>query len=223
MNKYEEKYFTDIIKNSTNYADVCRKLNIGTTKGNRDTVKKYIKLYNLCTKHFIKPKSGGNIKKMDLKVALVINSPYRQTSNLKIRLYKEGLKERECEMCGQGEEWKGKKMSLILDHINGVNDDNRIENLRIVCPNCNATLPTHGGKNKKLNKIKKNKRGDDNLTDAMRNAYIKQRKVDRPTKNVLISDIKENGYSKTGLKYGVTDNAIRKWVKYYGIDPKNIK
>jgi hypothetical protein len=47
-------------------------------------------------------------------------------------------------MC-QGEEWVGKKMSLILDHINGVNNDNRIEN-RIVCPNCNATLDTHCGK-----------------------------------------------------------------------------
>jgi hypothetical protein len=44
----------------------------------------------------------------------------------------------------------GKKMSLILDHINGVYNDNRIENLRIVCPNCNATLPTHCGKNMNL-------------------------------------------------------------------------
>lgn len=51
--------------------------------------------------------------------------------------------------CGQGEEWMGKKMSLILDHINGVHDDNRIQNLRIVCPNCNATLDTHCGKNVK--------------------------------------------------------------------------
>ena len=71
---------------------------------------------------------------------------------LKKRLYIEGLKKRECELCGQGEEWKGKKMSLILDHINGVHDDNRLINLRIVCPNCNATLETHAGKNKnKLN------------------------------------------------------------------------
>lgn len=52
-------------------------------------------------------------------------------------------------MCGQGEEWNGKKMSLILDHINGVHNDNRLENLRIVCPNCNATLDTHCGKNNK--------------------------------------------------------------------------
>lgn len=50
-------------------------------------------------------------------------------------------------MCGQGEEWNGKKISLILDHINGDRKNNLIENLQILCPNCNATLDTHCGKN----------------------------------------------------------------------------
>src|ERR671918_632900 len=46
-----------------------------------------------------------------------------------------------------GELWRGRRMGLILDHINGVRDDNRLENLRIVCPNCAATLDTHCGRN----------------------------------------------------------------------------
>ena len=65
--------------------------------------------------------------------------------------YKEGIKKRKCELCGQGEEWNGKHMSLILDHINGNPNDNRLENLQIVCPNCNATLPTHCRGHKKNN------------------------------------------------------------------------
>ena len=66
---------------------------------------------------------------------------------LKRRLYKAGVKRRACELCGQGELWRGREMALILDHANGVATDNRLENLRIVCPNCAATLPTHCGRN----------------------------------------------------------------------------
>jgi len=88
-----------------------------------------------------------------LKDILVKNSKYSKT-HLKDRLYKENLLKPECSICGQKGTWLGKKISLILDHINGVNNDNRIENLRIVCPNCNATLSTFCGRNKKNNKKK---------------------------------------------------------------------
>lgn len=144
--RYIKDTFTEVVKESINYVDVCRNLNLNPTMGNRQTIKKYIKLYNLDISHFRngKPKPS-NKKKLD--EILVENSTYLHTSNLRDRLYKDNLKNRECEMCGQSEEWKGEKMSLILDHINGVHDDNRLENLRIVCPNCNATLSTHGGKN----------------------------------------------------------------------------
>ncbi|MSO41100.1 MAG: hypothetical protein EXQ70_04275 [Solirubrobacterales bacterium] len=53
-------------------------------------------------------------------------------------------------MCGQGEVWRGSRIGLILDHVNGVRDDNRLENLRIVCPNCAATLETHCGRRNRV-------------------------------------------------------------------------
>lgn len=144
--RYIKDNFTKIVKESINYVDVCRNLNLKPTMGNRATIKKYIKIFDLDVSHFRNgiPKPSS---KKSLKEILVKDSTYNHTSNLRDRLYKEGLKKRKCELCGQGEEWNGRKMSLILDHINGVHDDNRIENLRIVCPNCNATLDTHGGKN----------------------------------------------------------------------------
>jgi hypothetical protein len=145
-NKYEKESFSKIIQNSINYTDVCRNLEIGLTKGNRDTIKKYVEVYQLDTSHFYTPHAIPKTK-IELVDILIEYSTYGHTCDLKKRLYKEGLKQRFCELCGQSEEWKGKKMSLILDHINGVHRDNRIENLRIVCPNCNATLDTHGGKN----------------------------------------------------------------------------
>ena len=53
----------------------------------------------------------------------------------------------ECDICGIGPEWRGEPMPLILDHINGTNNDNRIENLRFVCSNCDSQLPTYKSRN----------------------------------------------------------------------------
>ena len=64
---------------------------------------------------------------------MVENSSYGR-GHLKQRLFAEGLKQRRCEECGQEETWRGKRMALILDHINGVPDDHRLENLRIRLP-----------------------------------------------------------------------------------------
>ena len=100
-------------------------------------------------------------------------------------------------------------MSLILDHINGINNDNRLENLRIVCPNCNATLPTHCGRNKRVlnaqTKLKKR-------IESFKN---KRKVKNRPDFETLKMEINNMGYLSTGRKYGVSDNAVRKWVKYY--------
>ena len=76
----------------------------------------------------------------------VENSQYPR-HRLKERIIKQNLLEWECSICGMLPEWNGKKLMLVLDHINGVNNDNRIENLRFVCPNCNSQLPTHCAKN----------------------------------------------------------------------------
>lgn len=94
-------------------------------------------------------------KVLRLQDVLVEGSSYSRHS-LKKRLYDAGLKQHSCERCGQGEIWLGDRMSLILDHINGVPDDNRLENLRILCPNCNATLDTHcGRKNQDIPRVRR--------------------------------------------------------------------
>ena len=145
--RYAKDTLEVIVRNSNNYSDACRKLGLRPFYGNRRTLKKYIDFFEINTNHFNNRGCGSNKNKIDLKDILVENSTYTYTTTLKNRLYKEGLKEKTCELCGQGEEWNGNHMSLILDHINGFPNDNRIDNLRIVCPNCNATLDTHCGKN----------------------------------------------------------------------------
>ncbi len=146
----DEKLLKSIIEKSKSQKEVLEKMKIRSAGGNFKTLRKYIKLYNLDTSHFIKNYDGivkiNKDRKMSTDEILVENSNYNRNL-LKNRLYNEGLKDRKCEKCGQDENWKGEKMSLILDHKNGIHNDNRLKNLRIVCPNCNATLDTHCGKN----------------------------------------------------------------------------
>jgi len=225
-NRYEKEYFSKIVSESGNLSDVARNLGLKPYYGNRQTIKKYIKTYNLDITHFKFHSNGGNFTKIKTKEILVENSTYTYTTNLKDRLYKEGLKERKCELCNQGEEWNDVKISLILDHKNGVNNDNRIENLRIVCPNCNAGLETHGGKNignSKYNYVTEKKKYYCECGNEITKSAIKcrecvsksQRKIERPTYKELIKEIVELGYCGVGRKYGVSDNAIRKWKKQY--------
>ena len=71
----------------------------------------------------------------------------KSRKDVKRRALKLGLLKEECAICGRGPEWRSMRLVLVLDHINGVNNDNRIENLRLVCPNCNSQLPTFSGRN----------------------------------------------------------------------------
>ena len=109
------------------------------------------------------------------------------------------------------------KISLILDHINGVNNDNRLENLRIVCPNCNAGLDTFAGRNTKKRKSKHycacGCEKDKNVLRCRKCFFVERQKIERPQIEQLVQEVEEFGYSATGRKYNVSDNAIRKWIK----------
>ena len=171
------------------------------------------------------------VRPFPLEEVLVEGSSYKRAT-LKRRLYEAGLKERRCEMCGQGEEWKGERISLILDHINGVPNDNRLENLRIVCPNCAATLSTHCGRKNTLPKRECARCGEVFAPRYSRQRYccrecgtrhdlrdrkpkLERRKVERPPFEQLQADIESLSFVAIGRKYGVSDNAVRKWFQWY--------
>lgn len=240
--KYTKEVLELVVKNSINYADVLRNLGVKAQAANYTNIKKRILEYDLDVSHF---KSSSELTSMRNKTrsSFFVKNPTEKylvenstidNQNLKKRLYNENFKQPICEMCGQGETWHGKQMSLILDHINGVNNDNRLKNLRIVCPNCNATLDTHCSKNRKIKnrfiqkkdvkpinaKEKRKKTPEQNK--KYRKPTIKKprpRKVELPSLDLLQEMIKRYSYVEVGRRFGVSDNAVRKWFKCHGVQP----
>ena len=94
-------------------------------------------------------KSAGN-RKISLKEILEGKHPHYQTNKIRVRLIESGIKEPVCEVCGITE-WNGNKLSFELDHIDGNSRNHKLENLRIICPNCHSQTKTYRGRNVRKN------------------------------------------------------------------------
>lgn len=226
---YEE--LAEAVRAARTYTDVLRELGLRVAGGNHASIRRAVERAGLDVTHFRRPDPRPRTLR-PLSEVLVRGSTYSRHL-LKRRLFTGGLKQRRCELCGQGEEWRGGRMSLILDHVNGEHDDNRLENLRIVCPNCNATLDTHCGR--------RSTRADDpRPCDFCATTFSPQRhtqrfcsracagrgrhyprarpelrRVQRPPEAQLRAEIDAQGFLAVGRRYGVSDNAIRKWLRTY--------
>lgn len=153
--KYALEHFGPIVAAARSYSDVTRRMGLSTGHGNRKTMIRYITKYGLDISHFdagYERTRKEAHSRLNLDQVLVENSTYANIQSLKKQLFKFGLKTKMCEECGQGEEWRGKRISLHLDHVNGNNKDHRIENLRILCPNCHAATDTYCNKNSSYTK-----------------------------------------------------------------------
>ena len=139
------------VAGSYSIAGVIRSLGLKVGGSVYVTMKQRIAELELDTSHF---KGQGWSRGMSVTTwrgrplgeILVANSDYASTASLRRRLVKEGLKDERCEMCGITE-WNGLPAPLQLDHVNGDRTDNRIENLRLLCPNCHSQTDTWCGRN----------------------------------------------------------------------------
>jgi hypothetical protein len=230
--RYSEQAAREAIAASKSYSEALRRLGMRAAGGNHATIRKYAeRIWRIPTDHF-DPRASQRIQLAaregrPLAEFLTEGSTYSRAS-LKKRLFAEGHKQRRCELCGVGEQWRGRPMSLILDHVNGVANDNRLENLRIVCPNCAATLDTHCGRNKPRQcrwcetTFRPSHKTQMYCTHACwtsSNAAHAdrpdRRRVPRPSYEQLLADLEEMSWVAVGCKYGVSDNAVRKWLRRY--------
>lgn len=151
---WTEEELIAAVKISKSYRSVIKLLGLVPAGGNYVQVQWTIKRLNLRTDHFTgkgwnKGLRYGLNGTPPVEQHLVIDSRI-QSHKLKRKLFDKGLKTPKCEICGWAQVSSDGRIPVELDHINGKHNDNRIENLRILCPNCHSLQPTHRGKNKKV-------------------------------------------------------------------------
>ena len=226
----EKEKLQDVVSRSKSFADIFRYFGLVIYGSGYKTLKKRMDGDGIDYSHIPLGFNCNRGRKFDktraipLEKIMVENSTYSRGS-LKKRLIKLGILKNECSVCGRPPIWENKVLILVIDHINGVNNDNRIKNLRLVCPNCNSQLDTSGGKNrrKKINclgcgRIIWKTSSYCRICRPRSSYFRKVPLVDRPSKEELGYLIGNVSMVKIGKKYGVSDNTIRKWCKDLGVN-----
>lgn len=144
--RWTDEQLKESVRTHFSCAATIRGIGLQASAGNNSSIKRHIERLGLDASHWtgsghLKGKTHSWTKSVPLSSVMVAGSMYNRCA-LKRRLNKEGILKNLCAICGQLPEWNGKPLVMVLDHINGVNNDNRLENLRLLCPHCNSQQDT---------------------------------------------------------------------------------
>ena len=224
--KYSQQQFVEAWNSSTYYTEVTEKLNLNKSGGSLRIIKETALELGLPFEAY-NAQVNRTQRKFTLEEILVPNSPYKSNTTLKERLFREGIKEERCERCGLNE-WLGEKLLMTLDHIDGNNRNNSLENLKILCPNCHSQTPTWCGKNKDRTFPSTAKKKHcicgteiENQNSTCRKCYDKIRKEikEYPAIEDMIAGVEKLGMKPYADTIGISDNGLRKILRRQGIDP----
>ena len=164
--------------------------------------------YQLCLK-------GKNFNKKKELSELLVEGSSITSNSLKKRLIKENKLENKCDICHIST-WLGKELVLHLDHINGISTDNRIENLRLLCPNCHSCTATYAGRNIRVRRIRNKKmckRCNTQITTKAthcKKCTPKKEKAKWPSNQELKQWAQTRTLTSIALELGVSVSAVRK-------------
>jgi len=167
---YTDTELINAVKVSKSYSNVLKILGLKKAGGTQVNIRKHIVLLKCDISHFTgmlwsKGKTLLDDERLSSrkKNEIFIENSKFAKSYIRNLIKKQNLIEWKCQLCSNDGNWNDKKLNLQLDHINGISTDQRLENLRFLCPNCHSQTDTFCAKNIKFTGIKKI--NDDELID----------------------------------------------------------
>ncbi|MEU2825503.1 MULTISPECIES: HNH endonuclease [unclassified Streptomyces] len=149
--RHTEETLRELVARSTSVAEVVRGLGISPVGGNQAHIGRRIAALRIDTSHFTATPPGGRRPKGSAGDRLTLRTPSDGRipgERLRRDLVRKGVENR-CVECGNDGEWQGRPLRLEVDHVNGEWWDNRLENLRLLCPNCHAVTDTYRGRKRR--------------------------------------------------------------------------
>lgn len=222
IDNYSKEALKNIVEKSSSMAELSKKLGYKTSHGkNYETIQKRLNDFDISIKHF---KQSHAQRELTAEEVFCQNSIASRKTVRRFYLTLNTV-EYKCVECGVTDKWNNKPLTLQLDHIDGDGTNNSLDNLRWLCPNCHSQTQTFAGKN--VSKERKHYYCIDcgeEISGAQSNRCvkcnsIKNRKVERPTKDDLLNLLKwhDGNFTFIANVYQVSDNTIRKWCKQYGL------
>ena len=219
--KLTDEEFINLVKSSLNIAEVLFKLGY-TVVGNSwgySQVKQRMTDLNLSGKDF-RGKSAVIKESLKNKVVDLFKENSKHSRNsLRRRIIQDNLLEYKCAICGT-KTWNGKTLSLEIDHINGINNDNRIENLRFLCPNCHSQTSTYGARNKQYVESKYDI--TEELADLIISEYLSIKNIKKVSEKLGIAKkaveqcLKENKILRSNQKYVIQYDSNHSEIRRFG-------
>lgn len=175
---------TKIVAGSYSYSEVLRKIGYRVTGSTNSMIKKFISIHRISTSHFSVRGRSGVFKTVKINIShRLCEDSTCDRGTIKKYLIKNNIIDYHCSICKIGPEWNKNKLVLILDHINGINNDNRLKNLRFLCPNCNSQTDTFCTRN-----IKKTNLGKLNIESKISSKVNKKKLINALIKNKNASE-----------------------------------
>jgi 5-methylcytosine-specific restriction endonuclease McrA len=220
IRSFTKEELQKLANESTSLTNLLRKVGLQPKGANRKTLNRIIEEYNLDLSKLIENRRvqylniNQRIQKelsyLD-KDVFVENSKYARV-HLKERILKKKIINYKCRKCGNEGKWEGEALSLQLEHKNGISNDNRLENLEFLCPNCHSQTQHYAGKNIKSVFIKNRKKLINEIKQKKEfNIVLEKRKKDLDSINLL----KFGWVGKVARLWGTRHSHVRDWVKRY--------